>query len=78
MSFSTDSSRMYAALRCIETELDKPRPSIKRIREIVAEAGRELRPTPRAADGLDWCDKCNSWQYFDGQNNCKVCGTARH
>ena len=50
MSFSTDSSRMYAALRCIETELAKSRPSVKRLREIVVEAGRELRPTTGAVD----------------------------
>jgi len=48
--FSLDPSRMYAALRCIESELEKPRPSIKRIREIMAEAGRELRPTTGAVD----------------------------
>lgn len=50
--FSTDPSRMYAALRCIEVELEKPRPSIKRIRGIMAEAGRELRPTKYAPDLL--------------------------
>ncbi len=42
--FSTDRSRMYAALRCIEEELAKPKPSMKRIREIMKEAGRELKP----------------------------------
>lgn len=49
--FSLDPSRMYAALRCIESELEKPRPSMKRIREIMAEASRELRPTTGAVDG---------------------------
>ena len=45
---SSDPSRMYAALRCIEAELENKKPSIKVIRKIIAEAGRELRPTKRA------------------------------
>ena len=46
-----DPSRMYAALRCIESEFAKEVPSIVNIRAIVLEASRELRPTQRAADG---------------------------
>jgi len=46
-----DPSRMYAALRCVESELAKEKPSIAAIRAIVLEAGRELRPTKLALDG---------------------------
>lgn len=48
---SNEPSRMYAALRCIESELAKEKPSIAAIRAIILEAGRELRPTKYALDG---------------------------
>ena len=61
-----DPSRMYAALRCIESELAKENPSIASIRAIVLEAGRELcQPTPRAADV---CLECANYQSCPGVN----------
>lgn len=39
--FSTDHSRMYAALKCIEVELKKQNPEMDRIREIMKEVGRD-------------------------------------
>ena len=60
MIFSTDSSRMYAALRCIEAELENKKPSIKVIRKIIAEAGRELRPTKRAGGRLTERGNCGN------------------
>ena len=48
--FQPDPSRMYAALRCIEMELVRPRSSIKRIREIMFELSREL---PQQSDPAD-------------------------
>jgi len=45
--FSAEKSRMYAALRCIELELETKNSTdvkIKRIKEIMVEAGRELCP----------------------------------
>ena len=67
-----DQSRMYAALRCIESELEKEKPSIAAIRAIILEAGRELRPTKRAVDRLAaWAGGVNFIQfclaYRDGQ-----------
>ncbi len=44
---SNESSRMYAALRCIEEELKKSKPSIKHIKEIIAECSRDYRPINR-------------------------------
>ena len=53
-------SRMYAALRCIESELAKEKPSIAAIRAIILEAGRELRPTPHALDAATPCAECGA------------------
>ena len=33
--------------------------------------------TQRASDVLNWCAKCELYQYFDAENKCRVCGTAR-
>ena len=47
-----DRSRMYAALRCIEEELKKETPSMKRIKEIMAECKRKLSSNVELTGGL--------------------------
>lgn len=70
-------SRMYAALRCIESELEKEKPSIAAIRAIILEAGRELRPTPHALDvALWWRCQCG-WANDESIKLCNACGTQR-
>lgn len=57
--FSTEYSRMYAALRCIETELKESRPSMNRIRTIMKEASRVLGgPSPHAPVKAWTCPDC--------------------
>jgi hypothetical protein len=62
---SNEPSRMYAALRCIEGELEKEKPSIAAIRAIILEAGRELRPTQRAVDLPCCCAEIESAGVFN-------------
>ena len=75
--FSNDPSRMYAALRCIESELSKENPSIAAIRAIMLEAGRELRPTKYAPDLLPAAACCASFvAYGVHHKDCRLAQPA--
>ena len=63
MTMSQSPSRMYAALRCIEKELLRPKPSIRKIRSIMAEVRREHKSVEVAAPcGI--CSRDNEPVYF--------------